>query len=208
MIVAIETSSTDCSIAVTDVDVERYVEEAWSGGHRHARELLPRLVDLAARYGRPLMNASAIAVGSGPGSFTGLRVGMSVAKALAYAAGAPLFATPSLEAWLDAEPAARAAIGRSGVDEAYLLLRDGTPAPVRFDDLPAGIREQQVVAPGDLATTLRLGDARPPDRAALALARAAAARMATSDPGDDVDVVEPGYLRLPRGLEIAAPAVR
>ena len=209
MIVGIETSSIDCSVALAADDGDGLLTDGWSGGHRHAREVLPRLVALADRFGEPLTAARVVAVGAGPGSFTGLRVGMSLAKGLAFAAGCPIVARPSLEAWLDAEPAAGAAIGRAGVNEAYLLVRGAAaPSIVRFADLPPTVRAASTVAPGDVAVALNLADAGPPFRAAAALVRDAARRLGGGDPGDDLDTLEPAYLRLPRGVEAVRGAVR
>jgi hypothetical protein len=58
-----------------------------------------------------------------------------------------------------------------------------------------------VVAPLELADAFGLGDARSPQRAATAIAALAAARLSVLPGGDDLDRLEPAYLRAPRGLE-------
>lgn len=60
---------------------------------------LPRLVEEAlAEAGMPLQAIEAVAVSAGPGSFTGLRIGVAVAKGLAFAGGIPLIGVATLEA--------------------------------------------------------------------------------------------------------------
>jgi hypothetical protein len=58
-----------------------------------------------------------------------------------------------------------------------------------------------VVAPIELAEGFGLGDARSPQGAARAVAELAAARLSATPGGDDLDRLEPAYLRAPRGLE-------
>ena len=208
MIVAIESASTDVSLAVADESGTVLASDAWSAGHRHADELLPRLIELMLRLGRDLDEAAAVAVGIGPGSFTGLRVGMSVAKGIALATGCRIIGLPSLDAWLAAETDAAAAIGRAGSQEAYLQLRgEREPRVVGHDDLPAGILEAPVVAPTVVAVSLSLRHARPPFGAAAALA-VQAARTASAGSGDDLETLEPRYLRVPRGTESAVEGLR
>ncbi len=197
MIVAIDGASTDLSIAVAEPDGTLLAEEAWSSAQRQSAELLPRLLGLLEREGRSLHDASAIAIGTGPGSFTGLRVAMALAKGLAVGLRLPIVGVPSLAAWLDAEPVAAAAVARAGAREAYLLARgEAEPAIVDRDALGG---EATVVAPAELAAAFGLRDARPP-RAAAAIARVASGRLASAPGGDDLGTLEPIYLRAPRGV--------
>ena len=64
---------------------------------RHGRDLIPRLRELLSQGELRLQDLDAIGVGLGPGSFTGLRVGVMAAKTLAYATGAALVGLDSLE---------------------------------------------------------------------------------------------------------------
>ena len=104
MIVAIESASADVSIALADPDGTLRRVDGWSAGQRQSHELLPRIAALLQADGSALTAVSALAVGIGPGSFTGLRVGMSVAKGLAVALDRPIVGVPSLPAWLESEP--------------------------------------------------------------------------------------------------------
>ncbi|HEX6129555.1 MAG TPA: tRNA (adenosine(37)-N6)-threonylcarbamoyltransferase complex dimerization subunit type 1 TsaB [Candidatus Limnocylindria bacterium] len=201
MILALESASTDISLALTEADGTPIGVTGWTSDRRQGHETLPRLLDLLREHRVEMARVGAVAVGIGPGSFTGLRVGMSLAKGLALALRVPLVGVPSLRAWLDSEPDARAALARAGARDAYLLLRDeDAPRVVDRDDLPPGARNEPVVAPGELAAAFGLGAAVAPHRAALAVAASAAARLALEPGGDDLARLEPAYLRAPRGL--------
>lgn len=67
-------------------------------GKTHSRTLVPEIQRLLARLDLTVHDLDFIAVGLGPGSFTGLRIGLAVAKGLAWAAGKPLVGVPSLDA--------------------------------------------------------------------------------------------------------------
>lgn len=67
-------------------------------GLTHSEQLLPLIVDLLEQSRYSLEQVEGIAVSGGPGSFTGLRIGMATAKALAQGAGIPLLAVPTLDA--------------------------------------------------------------------------------------------------------------
>ena len=66
--------------------------------HRHGSFLLEQVDEVLAAAGASLADVSAIAVGTGPGSFTGLRVGLATAKTIAYAVGLPLVGLRSSDA--------------------------------------------------------------------------------------------------------------
>jgi len=202
MIIAIDGASTDLSVALAAPDGSSIDDDAWSTPFRQSGELLPRLLALLERNGRDFDDVSALAVGTGPGSFTGLRVAMALAKGLAFALARPIIGVPSLVAWLTAEPDAVAALARAGARDAYMLER--TEAQIRVvdrDDVAA--RTEVVAAPAELAAAFELAGARSP-RAASAIARLAAARLAIQPGGDDLTRLEPIYLRAPRGV-IASP---
>jgi tRNA threonylcarbamoyl adenosine modification protein YeaZ len=198
MILAIEAASTDPSVAVAAPDGTLLGVDGWSATPRQAQQLLPRLVALLAGAGGSLGQATGIGVGIGPGSFTGLRVSMSIAKGLAFGLGIPIVGVPSLEAWLEAEPEADGALARAGAQEAYLLLRgDPEPRIVDRQALPGSLR---LVAAAELAGAFELLDALSPIRAAGTLAGAAARQLLVDPAGDDIERLEPRYLRLPRGV--------
>jgi tRNA threonylcarbamoyladenosine biosynthesis protein TsaB len=201
VIVAIESASTDLGIALATPTGDSVTDEAWHSGERGSAELVPRLLALIRRSGRDLQATTGVAVGTGPGSFTGLRVGMSVAKGLAVALGVPIVGVPSLRAWLEAAPGARAAAVRAGASEAYLLgRRETNPVIVRRDELAARAGSTPLVAPAELAEAFGLAAAVSPFGAARAIALAAAERLQVDPAGDDVARLAPVYGRPPRGL--------
>jgi tRNA threonylcarbamoyl adenosine modification protein YeaZ len=201
VIIAFETASTDMSLALARADGTLIASSAWTGDRRQGHETLPRLLELLRANDAELADATGLAVGIGPGSFTGLRVGMSLAKGLALALSRPLVGVPSLRAWLQAEPDGRAALARAGARDAYLLLRGEEEVRiVDRDELPGEARDAPVVAPGELAAAFGLGAAVPPHGAAAAVAVLAAERLSADPAGDQLDRLEPAYLRAPRGL--------
>jgi len=201
MIIAIESASSDPSLALASTDGVAFATDGWTGEGRQASELLPRLLVLLARAGHELHEATALAVGVGPGSFTGLRVSMSLAKGMALALRVPVVGVPSLEAWLEAEPRAAAAVARAGAQDAYLLTRGATqPQIVAASDLPGLIGGSLAAAPSELAQAFGIRGTVPPHEAASAVARLAAARLSKAPDGDDLARLEPWYVRAPRGV--------
>src|SRR5947207_12896412 len=93
-LLAIDTSASACSLALQSGETVR-VQHALLPLQQAAR-ILPLLDELLRSAGLSPMDLDAIAFGQGPGSFTGLRIAASVAKALAFAAEAPVIPVSSL----------------------------------------------------------------------------------------------------------------
>lgn len=93
---AIETSGRVGSIAVT-LDGRAIAEEQFSHGLRHAAGIVPIIDRVCAAGGWGPGDIEELYVSAGPGSFTGLRVGITVAKTLAFATGAAVVAVPTVE---------------------------------------------------------------------------------------------------------------
>ncbi len=199
MIVSLDAASTDLSIALVAPDGAVLAEDSWTSALRQSAELLPRLLVLLADAGRSLGDASLVAVGTGPGSFTGLRVGMAVAKGLALSLRIPIVGVPSLPAWLEAEPDAIAAVARAGARDAYVLERGATEPRIVDRDALSSIAP--LVAAADVAAAFGLPDARRP-RAAVAIANRAAERLSAGEGPDDLATLEPIYVRAPRGVTV------
>lgn len=200
MIIAIEAASTDLSVALAQRDGTLIADDGWTSAQRQSAELLPHLLELVARAGRSLRETEAVAVGIGPGSFTGLRVALALGKGLALALERPILGVPSLQAWLSGCPDAAAALARAGAREAYLLPRgEDSPRIVDRDSIAALVRGARIVAPTELADAFGLEGAESP-RAGRAVAALAASRLDVDPAGDDLRTLEPLYVRAPRGL--------
>ena len=95
LILNIETTSTICSVCLAK-DGKPIDFRQDEQGNSHARVLTVFIEDLLQKNNVILASLDAIAVSAGPGSYTGLRIGTSVAKGLCYALNKPLIAVPTL----------------------------------------------------------------------------------------------------------------
>ena len=96
VILNIETSTTLCSVAISvNGKVVAFKEE--DKGYTHAENLHVFIEKVLTEAKLTPKDLNAVAVGSGPGSYTGLRIGVSAAKGLAYALNIPLIAVNSLQ---------------------------------------------------------------------------------------------------------------
>lgn len=97
MILQIETATTSCSVALTK-DGEVISVKQINERNTHAEVITLFIDELVAVAGVAYNQLDAIAVSSGPGSYTGLRIGVSTAKGLCFALDRPLIAIETLEA--------------------------------------------------------------------------------------------------------------
>lgn len=95
-IVNIETSTKNCSVSLANNGQTIAMRELATEGYSHAEKLHVFIEEVLAEAKITYKQLSAIAIGSGPGSYTGLRIGVSAAKGLCYALGIPLIALESL----------------------------------------------------------------------------------------------------------------
>lgn len=96
-ILAIESSANAASVALVE-DGRLIAQNMQHAGLTHSRTLLPMLHGLLTGLGLSVADVDKIAVAHGPGSFTGIRIGVATAKGLAWAAERPLVGVSSLEA--------------------------------------------------------------------------------------------------------------
>ncbi len=94
-ILAIDTSNALCSAALS-ID-SRITLRVSDQERQHARRLLPMIAELLAEQNQQLTALDVIAIVSGPGSFTGLRIGAGVAQGLAFGSGVPVVGVSALE---------------------------------------------------------------------------------------------------------------
>jgi tRNA threonylcarbamoyladenosine biosynthesis protein TsaB len=98
-ILAIDTSSAWCSVALsTETSAEGLVDRHELLGPSASQHLLPWITELLKQEGMALRDLDAIAVGVGPGAFTGVRLSIAVVQGLAYASNLPLAPVASLDA--------------------------------------------------------------------------------------------------------------
>ena len=186
-------------------------------GRKHGRDLIPALRDLLRRAGVGPLDLHLVAVGLGPGSYTGMRIGLTAARALAYAAGARLVGFDSLEAIARNAPAEAArviVVGDAQRGDVYAaeFAREapGSPlvalGPSRIEPLAswaAGVgADALVIGPGLRSPTIRANlpgvrDVDPDDP----IHRPSGPRLtelalrALDGPAPAADDLEPNYLR-------------
>ena len=104
MLLAIDTATKTMGIAVHDGS-SVLAESTWTGTGYHTVELAPEIAMVLKRIGSSIEHVTAAAVASGPGSFTGLRIGMALAKGLALAHKLDLVGIPTHDILAKAQPA-------------------------------------------------------------------------------------------------------
>ena len=103
MLLAVDTSTSQLGLAIYDGS-QVVGEYAWRSSQRHTVELAPAVFDLLTRCGLSMDDVRSLGVALGPGSFTSLRVGLSLVKGLAIARGLPLIGIPTLDILAAAQP--------------------------------------------------------------------------------------------------------
>ncbi len=97
-ILNIETSTTNCSVSLSKEGETLVLKEDYSSNYSHAERLHSYIDDVLKEANLKPVDIDAIAVSKGPGSYTGLRIGVSTAKGLCYALAKPLISVPTLDA--------------------------------------------------------------------------------------------------------------
>lgn len=106
MLLAVDTSTAQVGLAVYD-GAQIVSEYTWRSSQRHTVELAPAVFELLRRCGLRMDDVQALGVALGPGSFTSLRVGLSLVKGLALARHLPLIGVPTLDILAAAQAPAR-----------------------------------------------------------------------------------------------------
>jgi len=97
VILNIETATKNCSVSVAKDGETVALKELNDGGYSHAEKLHEFIKDVVLEAGIELSDLKAIAVSKGPGSYTGLRIGVSAAKGLCFALNIPLISVNTLQ---------------------------------------------------------------------------------------------------------------
>ncbi len=96
MQLAIDTSTDIASLELVQ-ESEVLAELTWRSGRNHSTQLMPNLSHLLEQVRLSIQSASGVIVAKGPGSYNGLRVGISTAKGLAFSLGIPIVGISTLE---------------------------------------------------------------------------------------------------------------
>jgi tRNA threonylcarbamoyl adenosine modification protein YeaZ len=221
MILVIDTATSRAIVGLgdgSDGPGGHVAARSWPVRHQHGETLLPTLVSFLVERGTGLADLRGIIVGTGPGAFTGLRVGLATAKGLAHGLGLPIVGVSTAEALIDA---AGAAEGDTGGDRAALLLlpagpndrvavRAGKPPELLPGGAEPDITDADHLVAVDLAgrapaDAVARGDAAR-DGLAAAIFRIGAARLVAGQP-DDLAGLVPEYVTLPRGIRASSGEV-
>jgi tRNA threonylcarbamoyladenosine biosynthesis protein TsaB len=216
VILGFDTSTSVCPACVLRDDGHAFEVEpepaALTSSPAHARELMPAITRVMGSAGAAFGDLRAIAVGVGPGSFTGLRVGIATARALALANDLPLRPVSSLAALaagIDDEPALALIDAKRGELFAALYGTDGEPRWGPLAEAPERVAER---VRADAVTPLAAGDGSVrfrrvleaagirvlPDESSSHVVRALhVCRLAADVPGLQPQAVLPDYLRAP-----------
>jgi tRNA threonylcarbamoyl adenosine modification protein YeaZ len=199
-LLALDTATTTIVVAAGTTDGRLLGANVFEGRYRHSQELLPAVVRLLDDAGLRLGELSGVIVGTGPGAFTGLRVGLATAKTLAHELRRPVVGIATSDALLAGAEAGVELWLPSGPRERLSVLSGQAPVVI------AGAGAAEDDAEGVVAVDL---DGRAP-AAALARGRAAVAalparllrlgslRLAAGDV-DDPEQLLPRYASAPRG---------
>lgn len=96
VILNIETATKNCSVSLAQNGKVLAMTELNEGGFSHAEKLHTFILDVLKKADKTMQDLDAIAVSKGPGSYTGLRIGVSAAKGLCFALDRPLLAISTL----------------------------------------------------------------------------------------------------------------
>jgi tRNA threonylcarbamoyladenosine biosynthesis protein TsaB len=103
MLLALDTSTRTIGVALYD-GLRVLGEMVWTSDGFHTVELAPAVADSLARAGLQMKDLQVLAVATGPGSFTGLRIGMALGKGMALARRLPLVGVRTLDVLAAAQP--------------------------------------------------------------------------------------------------------
>lgn len=219
LILAFETSAKACSVALHDGET-LLAESFQNTGLTHSQTLMTMAEDLLKNCGKTPKDVTHLAVAAGPGSFTGVRIGVAAAKGFAWGGSLPVYGVSTLEsmAWslgaMEGHVCACMDARRNQVYNAIFLADEGVPERVR-DDRAISLAElktelEHIDGPvylvgdganltyrtlsGDLDNLILPPEHRRQQRAS-GVALAAMEAIRRGEPGDGA-ALQPNYLRL------------
>lgn len=179
-------------------------ERSFAAEHRHGELLLATIDELARAEALDIDGMGGIVVGTGPGAFTGLRVGLATAKTLAHELGVPIAGVSTAEALLEAAGDATLVSLPAGPNDRIDVSRGGAPrlvvrgAPDVDQTAPASDGQIAVDLDGRATSDAIALGRHALDGLAAALLRLGVARL--DGGGDDPERLVPEYVTLPRGV--------
>jgi tRNA threonylcarbamoyl adenosine modification protein YeaZ len=218
LLLAIETATGEAVVALGRRGGGLIAYDRWPADHNHGERLLASIQKILAQGGSSLGDVGAIVVGIGPGSFTGLRVGLAVAKGLAFGLDirivgieTPVALAAALAGRNDGQTdGSTVVLQPAGPSGRYVTVvaRDQTgrhrltwpPAMIGADEelpIAAGARQLAVDLP-DAQVDASAAGASARDALGETLLRLGAARLRSGEHEDLAELV-PAYVTLPRG---------
>tara|TARA_B100000029_G_scaffold222923_2_gene220802 strand:- start:1029 stop:1709 length:681 start_codon:yes stop_codon:yes gene_type:complete len=213
MFLSIDTSTPNAGVALSDKD-QILISDTWHSTSSHTAELMPAISSILSQTNISLDNLNGICIASGPGGFSSLRVGMSVAKGIAIANKIPIASVGTLD--LEAHPH----LGNGSPVCAIIPSGRNDVAYALFNKNSERIVEDAITSPEELITTIdrptlfcgegllahseiikSLGDLMqmkhtlPSDRLST-LAKLGARRLNSGD-SDNIDRLQPNYIKAP-----------
>ena len=219
-LLAIDTATEFASVALYDEQEGAVAESSWLTSRNHTVELLPTIVRMMGSQAMEPLQLEAVAVAMGPGSFTGLRIGLSVAKGLCLSLGIAIVGIPTLDTVAyahygqDLPICAILQAGRGRICVA--LYEKGTKGWERISDYHLATVEElsdrvsdrtlfcgEITAPLRASLSAQLGDRAAIASPASSLRRAGYLaelgwRQLGTVGGDDLASLEPLYLNYPK----------
>lgn len=165
MLLAVDTSTRMIGVAVYD-GVRVLSEVSWASNHHHTVELGPAVAETLDRVGVNSQAIQAVGVAIGPGSFTGLRIGLAFAKGLAFSVQAKVIGIPTLDILVadqvlsDRNLVAVLEAGRTRIAAGWYRVEDGhwvcqdAPENLSVEDFVVRLEAQTIVC-GEVSNELR-----------------------------------------------------
>lgn len=211
----LDTATRTPVVAIADGAGLIRAQASWTSQHRHGEELLQRIDGVLAEAGMDRNEIRGVIVGTGPGSFTGLRIGLATAKTIAYSLNVPLVGVSTTRALALASGATEVAVTLpAGAVDRYVhrLTVDGDAATeAEPPHLVAGAADFDAAVGGATVVAIDIDAADVPQEPggtamaglAQALGRIGALELAEGQSVDPQTLV-PAYVALPRGIARAA----
>ena len=204
-ILAIDCATTQVVVASGSPDGVIDGLTTWPAGYRHGETLVPTIQRFLGEQNIRRSRLTAIVVGTGPGAFTGLRVGLATAKGLAHGLGLPIVGISTAEALLAVPglPVGPVLLLPAGPSDRMLVRAGQAPAllPAGNEPDPRDGRDPRRGRPRRAARTRRRSrSGRSPEPVSARRSSGSGAARLAADDVDDLAGLVPEYVTLPRGI--------